>query len=353
MEINKLIRENIRKMQPYSSARSLNGSSDKVLLDANENPFSSLGRYPDPAQMQLRKVLSSGFGIEPENILAGNGSDELIDLLFRAFVEPERSNVIIPQPTYGMYEVLARIQNAEVRKPFLNSDFSLNAQSVLDATDGDSRIVFLCSPNNPSGNEFSAQDVEMVIKNFPGLVVLDQAYADFSSKMPWRNRISEFPNLVVLQTFSKAWGLASLRVGFMFANAEIIDVLMRIKMPYNLNAISAQIVEKQVERVFDVDVWVEKIRQQRELLSQALQKLSIVRKVFPSEANFILVRFSAASAVFNRLLERGVVVRNRSNEVLCNNCLRISVGTAQENSLLVAVLKEFELEYVERVKQEV
>lgn len=352
MNVNELLRKNVRNMAPYSSARSLNSSSEMVLLDANENPFATRGRYPDPSQTALRKALANFYNVDCRNVLAGNGSDELIDLLMRAFTEPRQSNIIIPQPTYGMYEVLANIQNCNIRKVLLNVDFMLDADRILSVTDSSSRIIFICSPNNPSGNEFSVGEIEKVLKSFSGIVVLDQAYADFSSAQPWRNRISEFPNLVVLQTFSKAWGLASLRVGYMFANQDIVDVLMRIKMPYNLNSVTTGLVIEQLQKSYLVQSWIERICLERQLIVDALQNLSIVECVYPSDANFILVKFANSQLVFKRLQQRGIIVRNRSNELLCDNCLRISIGSPNENKLVLAVLKAFEIECLSNNNEE-
>jgi histidinol-phosphate aminotransferase len=342
MNINEIIRPNIRNLKAYSSARSLNMQQDAILLDANENPFSTNGRYPDPNQTELRTELSKYYGIPAASIMPGNGSDELIDLLFRAFTEPGESNIILPDPTYGMYEVSANIQNCEIRKVLLNDDFSLNADTVLAATDTKTRIIFICSPNNPTGNEFDRLEIEKVLKSFNGIVVLDQAYADFSEKTKWRNRINEFSNLAVLQTFSKAWGMAALRVGILFTNPEIINILMRIKLPYNMNELTQKAVIDALKNQSQVLNWLQFIKTERTRLIEVLEDLYMVREVFPTDANYVLARFSDANLAYNKLKEKGIIVRNRSQQSLCENTLRISIGTPEENNILFEELKEID-----------
>lgn len=353
MDVNLLMRENVQNLAPYSSARSLNIGADLVLLDANENPFDVYGRYPDPSQRSLRMALSDYYSVDFDRVLAGNGSDELIDLLFRAFTEPGSSNVVVPQPTYGMYDVASSLQNCNVRKVLLNDDFSLNVDRLLAATDGETKMIFLCSPNNPSGNEFLTVEIEKLLRSFNGLVVIDQAYVDFSSGTLWRNRISEFSNLVVLQTFSKAWGMAALRVGFMFADPQVIDVLVRIKLPYNLNEVTQRLVLERLQNSSVVDFRTKVVKEERSLLRTALQKMKMVNQVYWSEANFVLVKFFNSNLVFNRLIDRGIVVRNRSEEPLCENALRISIGKPTENRLLIRVLEELDAELNQNVKLEV
>jgi histidinol-phosphate aminotransferase len=324
---------------------------DAILLDANENPFSEKGRYPDPNQTELRTELSNYFGIPKASIMPGNGSDELIDLLFRAFTEPSKSNIILPNPTYGIYEVSAKIQNCQIRKVLLNDDFSLNANQLLSATDSNTRIIFICSPNNPTGNEFDQKEVEKVLKSFNGIVVLDQAYADFSEKTKWRNRINEFPNLAVLQTFSKAWGMAALRVGVLFTNPEVINILMRIKLPYNMNELTQEALIDALKDQNRVLNWIKFIKTERARLIKVLEDLYMVKEIFPTDANYVLARFSDANLVYEKLKIKGIIVRNRSNQSLCENTLRISIGTPKENDLLFKALKEIDQEStLERAK---
>lgn len=351
MNINEITRPNIRNLKAYSSARSLNMQKDAILLDANENPFSEKGRYPDPSQTTLREELSKYYGIKKNSIMSGNGSDELIDLLFRAFTEPGKSNIVLPDPTYGMYEVSANIQNCQIRKVLLNDDFALDANQLLAAIDSNSRIIFICSPNNPTGNEFDPQEIEKVIKSFKGIVVLDQAYADFSEKTKWRERINELPNLAVLQTFSKAWGMAALRVGVLFTNPKIINILMRIKLPYNMNELTQQAVIDALKDQNRVQNWIKFIKTERAILIETLSNLFIVKKVFPTDANYVLARFADANLVYEKLKAKGIIVRNRSNQSLCENTLRISIGTPEENNLLFEALNEIDQELtVDRAK---
>ncbi|MFO7862918.1 MAG: histidinol-phosphate transaminase [Salinivirgaceae bacterium] len=341
MDINKLILPRIRNLQPYSSARSEAIDNEAICMDANENPFVASGRYPDPNQTQLRTAIADFYRLPMEQIMAGNGSDEIIDLLLRAFADVETSTVVIPQPTYGMYEVLAKLQNLDVQRVLLEKDFQLNADAVLDATRGATGIIFLCSPNNPSGNVFQVREVEKVLRNFKGIVVLDQAYVEFSDSPAWRNRINEFPNLVVLQTFSKAWGLASARVGLVFANPLVINALLRMKLPYNVNTSSQQAAIAMLQKSAQVRCWVESLKYERERLVERLAQLPIVERVYPSDANFLLVKFIDANETYDFLKKRGIIVRNRSTDVLCENMLRISIGTVAQNNLLIAVLESF------------
>ncbi|PLX15963.1 MAG: histidinol-phosphate transaminase, partial [Salinivirgaceae bacterium] len=255
---------------------------------------------------------------------------------------PGKSNVILPEPTYGMYEVAANVQNCLVKKVLLNNDFSLNAEEVLSATNADTRIIFICSPNNPTGNEFEPEEIEKVLKSFKGIVVLDQAYADFSEKTKWRNRIGEFPNLAVLQTFSKAWGMAALRVGILFTNPEIINILMRIKLPYNMNELTQQAVLDALKDQNRVQNWIQFIKTERAELIEVLKDLYMVKEVFPTDANYVLARFNNAELVYNTLKEKGIIVRNRSQQPLCENTLRISIGTPVENNTLFEELKEID-----------
>lgn len=339
MNIESLIRPNIRNLKPYSSARSLVKQDEQVLMDANENPFAPNGRYPDPNQNELRQALSDFYSIDRNSIMPGNGSDEIIDLLFRAFTEPGESNVIIPQPTYGMYEVAANIQNCKVVKVDLNKSFQPNSAAILSSIDKYSKMIFLCSPNNPTGNLLDEKAIEQILKNFKGLVIIDQAYVEFSDARPWRTRINEFPNLVVLQTFSKAWGMAGIRGGLMFSNPEIIQWLMRIKLPYNINELTQQKMTQALNQVPKMKNWVKVILEERAKLEEALQNIEDVLEIYPSDANYLLVKFKDANRTYNQLKQRGIIVRNRSNLTGCENTLRISVGSPMENRLLLKALQ--------------
>ncbi len=342
MNIQSLIRSNIRNMKPYSSARSQANVLDNLLLDANENPFSEMGRYPDPLQSEVKLALAKFYKIDVSSIMPGNGSDELIDLVLRAFVEPGEDNVLTLNPSYGMYEVGARVQNAQIRPVSTNEKFQIDIQSIKSATDRNSKVIFLCSPNNPTGNLLNEKDTEEILSFFPGIVVIDQAYVDFSDSEPWRNRISEFSNLVVLQTFSKAWGMAAIRAGVLFGNPDIIDILTKIKLPYNMNELTQQKLLQVLENTNQVSNWIQKIKDERSFLQSSLAQLSMVEKVFPSEANYLLVRFKNANAIYNQLREKNIVVRNRSNQHLCENTLRITIGRPDQNRLLLSELEKIE-----------
>lgn len=340
-----LVRPNIRTLKPYRSARDEAelpvGTTDAIFLDANENSLggpgvAALSRYPDPHQQALKTDLAAQRGLDPAQIFLGNGSDEAIDLLLRAFCEPGRDNVVLLPPTYGMYAVLANIHGVEIRKAPLRPDFSPDAAAVYATTDGLSKLLFLCSPNNPTGNCLPEAFILDMLANFPGLVVVDEAYADFSGKTSWAGRLREFPNLVVLQTFSKAWGLAGLRVGMAFANPLIIDVLNKIKYPYNLNLPAIQQAQEALQNEAVVRENVAVLLAERARLAAALSGLACVQKVFPSDANFLLVQTTDADAIYRYLCQNGIVVRNRSRELHCENCLRITVGTPEQNDRLLA-----------------
>lgn len=351
MNIDTLVRPNIRKLQPYSSARSLVKQEQQVLMDANENPFGTLGRYPDPNQTELRTALANYYNLTNDWILPGNGSDELIDLLFRVFTEPGESNVVIPQPTYGMYEVAANIQGCTVKKVMLDDNFQPEAEAILEATDEQTKMIFLCSPNNPTGNLLNPEHIEIILNNFNGLVIIDQAYLEFSQSEPWRKRIDEFSNLVVLQTFSKAWGMAGIRGGLAFANPEIIQWLMRIKLPYNLNQLTQQQMIKALKMKSVMQEWVSLIVKEQKVMTEHLQKLNEVVKVYPSDANYLLVKFNDAEVIYQNLKERGIIVRNRSTLPGCENTLRISIGTPRENSLLLKTLQKLNATRAQSIEQ--
>ena len=342
-DISLLLRNNIRKLIPYSSARDELSGVAKVFLDANENSLGSpipeqYNRYPDPHQKMIKELLSGIKGVPRKNIFLGNGSDECIDLLYRAFCNPGKDNTIISPPTYGMYEVSAEINDVEVRKAILAADFQPDLEKMAALADENTKIIWLCSPNNPTGNAFDHQAIEMVLNNFDGLVVIDEAYVNFSRQQSFIRELTEYPNLVVLQTMSKAWGLAGLRVGMAFAGEPIIEVMNRIKPPYNIGQPTQDLLLKALKETASVNERIQEIVTMRELLAADLDKLPIVRKVYPSDANFLLVKIDNAKAVYESLLTRGIVVRDRSRIVLCNDCLRITVGKKTENEELLKAL---------------
>ncbi|MCK9638871.1 MAG: histidinol-phosphate transaminase [Prolixibacteraceae bacterium] len=336
-----IIRENIKSLKPYSSARDEYTGEASVFLDANENPFNApYNRYPDPRQLALKNQLGQIKKISSDHIFLGNGSDEPIDLLFRAFCEPGADNVVAISPTYGMYRVAADINNIAYREVLLEEDFSLNADRILTATDSATKLVFLCSPNNPTGNALNQAEVLKIIRNFNGLVVLDEAYIDFCPEKTLLSNLDQYPNLVILQTLSKAWGLAAIRLGMAFASPEIIAILSKIKYPYNINLLTQEKAAKMLLSEEQKDKWVETILQQKILLANELVKLPIVLKLYPSDANFILVKTTSAKTIYQMLVERQIIVRDRSKVALCGEALRITVGTADENRILINALKE-------------
>ncbi|MCK9413598.1 MAG: histidinol-phosphate transaminase [Prolixibacteraceae bacterium] len=339
--LQNITRKNIRSLQPYSSARDEYTGEASVFLDANENPFNApYNRYPDPRQVALKNQLGKIKKISPDRIFLGNGSDEPIDLLFRAFCEPGTDNVVAISPTYGMYRVAADINNIAYREVLLEEDFSLNADKILEATDSATKLIFLCSPNNPTGNALNQMEVLKIISNFNGLVVLDEAYIDFCPEKTLLANLEQYPNLVILQTLSKAWGLAAIRLGMAFASPEIIAILSKIKYPYNINLLTQEKALKMLQLEEQKVKWVENILQQKDILAKELIKLPIVLKLFPSDANFILVKTVAAKKIYQELVERQIIVRDRSKVALCGESLRITVGTAAENELLIKALKE-------------
>lgn len=339
--IQNLVRKNIFKMKPYSSARDefKEFETNLIFLDANENPFSNgYNRYPDPQQKQLKTILAKKKNVTPNQILLGNGSDEVLDLLFRAFCEPNQDNIITLPPTYGMYDVLADLNAIENREVLLTNNFEPNVDEILNAVSENTKIIFLCSPNNPTGNSFSDESVLKIIKNFDGLVVIDEAYVDFSSKESWLSELNEFPNLVITQTLSKAYGLAGLRIGIAYASEEIISILNKIKPPYNLNTASQEIALKKLTQN-TLTAQVKKIVSERESIIKSLQSIKFIKQIFPSDANFILVKVDDATLRYNQLIHAGIVIRNRSNQPLCENCIRITIGTKEENNQLITTLK--------------
>jgi histidinol-phosphate aminotransferase len=345
-QLQNLLRENIKKLVPYSSARDeFKGEAD-VYLDANENSYGSpltkwYNRYPDPLQKRIKAQLQNIKGIAADHIFLGNGSDECIDILYRAFCNPGRDNVIICPPTYGMYEVSANINDVELRTAPLLPDFELNLAHLETLVDANTKIIWLCSPNNPTGNSLNRADIEAVLNNFKGVVVIDEAYINFSRHRSFIQELKDYPNLVVMQTLSKAWGLAALRVGMAFASVEIIEVMNKIKPPYNISQASQELVIKALEEIGQVNDMIKEIVKQRALLQTALLKIPVVEKIYPSDANFLLVKVTQAKAMYDYLLEKGVVVRDRSKVPLCEGCLRITIGTEKENELLLNSLQHF------------
>ena len=337
--IQDLIRKNIKALSPYSSARDEFTQVADIYLDANENPYqNNLNRYPDPYQIEVKKLLSEWKDVPTSKMLLGNGSDEVLDLIFRAFCEPKEDNVILLPPTYGMYDVLAKINNIDTFEVGLNDDFSPDVSSIINIQNDYSKVLFVCSPNNPTANIFNISKVEKLLNGFNGIVVIDEAYIDFAEAESWINRLDEFPNLIVTQTFSKALGHAGIRLGVAYASEEIIDVLNKIKPPYNVNELTQQkAIEVLTEAKFTKQI--ELIKQEREKLTTCLKELRFVDKIYPSDANFILIKVSNADKIYNQLLEKGIVVRNRSTQYKCENTLRLSIGTPDENVKLVEVLK--------------
>ncbi|MFT5736337.1 MAG: histidinol-phosphate aminotransferase [Maribacter sp.] len=340
--LENITRENVKGLSPYSSARDeyISDGSKMVFLDANENPFENgVNRYPDPKQRSLKSILAKQKGVKEENILLGNGSDEVLDLLFRAFCEPRMDNVITLPPTYGMYQVLSGINTIENRTVLLDTDFQPNVNEILNTMDTNSKMLFICSPNNPSGNSISSQKIKILLENFKGLVVVDEAYIDFSSEQSWVSKLSKYPNLVIIQTLSKAYGMAGIRLGIGIASEQIIAVLNKIKPPYNVNELTQQNAMERVSNEKSVQEEVATILGERKLLMEALSEISFISKMYPSDANFILAKVDDASERYNQLLEEGIVVRNRTTQPLCENTLRFTVGTPEENTLLITALK--------------
>lgn len=343
VDIIGLVRENVKGLSPYSSARDeyVSDGSKMVFLDANENPFENgVNRYPDPQQRSLKEVLAKQKGVNASNILFGNGSDEVLDLIFRAFCEPKKDNVITLPPTYGMYKVLSGINDIENREVLLTSDFEPDVDAILNTVDSNSKLLFLCSPNNPTANSFNSDSVQKLLNTFKGIVVIDEAYIDFSDEESWISKLSAFNNLIVTQTLSKAYGMAGIRLGVCYASDEIVSVLNKIKPPYNVNELTQK---RALDRILDIDrvnSEVSDILIERKLLSKALLQLKFIVKVYESDANFILAKVDDATERYHQLLKKGVVVRNRTTQPLCENTLRFTVGTKSENQRLIEVLKD-------------
>jgi histidinol-phosphate aminotransferase len=345
--LENIIRKNIRDLIPYSSARSEFEGKDQIFLDANENSLGSVldenfHRYPDPLQKELKQKISLIKDVSVENIFIGNGSDEAIDLLIRAFCEPSADNILVFPPTYGMYEVCAAINNVAVKKVSLTSQFQLNIDETENAIDAYTKLIFICSPNNPTGNLLTAADIGSLLHNFNGIVVIDEAYIDFAGTGSWAKKLAAYPNLVILQTLSKAWGLAALRIGTLFASHEIISVLNKKKPPYNISGIAQQLALQALDNKECRDEKISIIISERKRLQQALPEFDLIREVYASDANFLLVKVNDALGVYNYLLSKNIVVRNRSNQPLCENCVRITVGTPEENNALLEALNIYQ-----------
>ncbi|MEP6786880.1 MAG: histidinol-phosphate transaminase [Acidobacteriota bacterium] len=346
-DLQSLVRGNIRKLKPYSSARSEFAGAAEVFLDANENAFGSpagfgYNRYPDPLQTELKMRLAAIKGVDSSQIFVGNGSDEAIDLLFRIFCEPGRDGVIICPPTYGMYRVSADINDVPVREVRLTDEFQLDVPAILTGINSQTKLIFICSPNNPTGNLMRRESVIEIARNFNGIVVVDEAYIDFAAAPSLIRELENLPNLVVLQTFSKAWGMAGLRVGLAFASPQIIDLMNRVKPPYNVSGIAQRAVVDAFDARENVEQWIEAALRQRPVLAESLGNLDFVETIYPSDANFILIKMTGANDVYRFLLEEKVVVRNRSNVELCAGCLRVTIGTAAENERLIESLRKYE-----------
>ena len=340
--ITNLIRENIKSITPYSSARDeyKDATSDKmVFLDANENPFENgVNRYPDPQQNSVKDLLSAIKNVSKKHILLGNGSDEVLDLIFRAFCEPKEDNIITLPPTYGMYSVLANINNIENRKVLLTQDFQPKVDEILAKVDAKSKILFLCSPNNPSGNSFTSKKIEELLQKFNGLVVIDEAYIDFSEEKSWLEKLTAFPNLIITQTLSKAYGLAGIRLGVCYASAQIIAVLNNIKPPYNVNELTQQKAIERLQKVEEVQEEIGKIKAERNQLIVCLKEIDFIKEIYPTDCNFVLVKVDDATKRYNQLVAKGIVVRNRTTQPLCENTLRFTIGTNLENEKLIKEL---------------
>lgn len=353
-DLNKIVRENIKNLVPYSSARDEYKGKCGIFLDANENSFGSplgidiegqelsLNRYPDPLQLDVKEKINKIKGLPIENIFLGNGSDEAIDILFRAFCNPGKDNAITCPPTYGMYEVSANINDVEVNKvPLIEETFQLDTDAILKSINEYTKLIFICSPNNPTGTAVALADVKKILENFNGLVVIDEAYINFASYPSFIPELLNYPNLIILQTLSKAWGMAGLRVGMAFASEAIIDIFNRVKPPYNINVVSQKMVLGALDNIAQVNDWTKAIVYERKVLVQEIKKLPFVLKIYPSDTNFILVKTTTAKEIYNYLIKNEIVIRDRSNVELCDGCLRITVGTKQENESILKVLSEY------------
>jgi len=344
-DLNSLLRDNIKRLVPYSTARDEFKGEASVFLDANENSFGSplpvnYNRYPDPMQWKVKYKLADIKGVPPQNIFLGNGSDEVIDVLYRSFCRPGIDNVVLFPPTYGMYEVSANINDVIVRKVSLTPDYQIDMAALQEAVDERTKLIFICSPNNPTGNSIERSDIEMILNNFDGIVVVDEAYINFARQKTFISELTEYPNLVVMQTLSKAWGLAALRVGMAFAGEDIINVLNKVKPPYNINQAAQDLVLEALDNINQVNEWIRETVIERDKLAAGLIGLPQVLEVYPSDANFLLTKTTDAKGIYNHLVEKGIIVRDRSKVELCNGCLRITVGTPEENTVLLETIAQ-------------
>ena len=341
--LQELTRPNIWSLAAYSSARNeYAGKTAHVFLDANENPYHSpLNRYPDPLQEELKQALSKVKGVPAENIFLGNGSDEAIDLPYRCFCRPGIDNVVAIEPTYGMYRVCADINDIEYRPVLLDEHFNMSADKLLAACDANTKLIWICSPNNPTGNSLDYEEITKVVEQFDGIVIVDEAYSDFSRQKTLRSRLLDYPNLIVLNTMSKAWGCAAIRLGMAFASKEIIALFNKVKYPYNVNLLTQQKGLDILQEKFDVEEWISMLLQERGRLMSAFKLLPICKEVYPSDANFFLARMTDAQAIYDYLIDKGIVVRNRTRIQLCQDCLRITIGTRSENSELLGALRQY------------
>ncbi|WDF53402.1 histidinol-phosphate transaminase [Mucilaginibacter sp. KACC 22063] len=346
-DLQNILRPNIKTLKPYSSARDEFQGEASVYLDANENAFGSpleqqYNRYPDPLQFQVKKRLSEIKGVPPRNIFLGNGSDEAIDILFRSFCNPGTDNVILVPPTYGMYEVSANINDIEIKRVPLTAEYQLNLEGIAEAIDDRTKLIFVCSPNNPTGNSINREDIETLLANFKGLVVVDEAYINFSRQKSFIQELTEYANLVVLQTLSKAWGLAGLRIGMAFASEEIIEVMNRVKPPYNINEASQQLALQALQNIDQVNNWIKETLSERDKLVLQLKNFDFVLDIYPSDANFILVKTTDPRGIYNYLVSNGIIVRDRSKVELCEGAVRITIGTPAENQKLLETLQTYQ-----------
>ncbi|MBO4529025.1 MAG: histidinol-phosphate transaminase [Paludibacteraceae bacterium] len=340
-DLMKTIRPNIWKLKPYSCARDEFKGEASVYLDANENPYNNpFNRYPDPLQLKVKEAIKKVKGVSVKNIFLGNGSDEAIDLVYRIFCEPKEDNVVAIAPTYGMYGVCANINNVEYRSVNLNDNFDFTAKELLEKADEKTRVIWLCSPNNPTGNTLNSKEIETLLTQFSGIVVIDEAYIDFSSQPSWSKKLKSYPNLIVLQTLSKAWASAGIRMGMAFASESIIALFNKVKYPYNINILTQKEALGILSNKSEVDLWVKTLLEEREKMTKELQKLKITEKIYPTDANFVLVKVADANKTYNHLVSKGIIVRNRNTVVLCSNCLRITIGTPEENETLLNELKK-------------
>jgi histidinol-phosphate aminotransferase len=351
MKLENLVRENIKRLTPYSSARKEFSGEANIFLDANENSFGSplptnYHRYPDPLQLEIKKIVADWNAVKTSEIFIGNGSDEAIDLLFRIFCEPKTDNILICPPTYGMYEVSAEINDVEIKRANLTADFQLDFAEIKRQIDEKTKLIFFCSPNNPTGNSLNRTEILEFAKTFNGIVVVDEAYIHFSSKKSFVSEINNVPNLVVMQTFSKAWGLAGLRVGLAFANEAIIRLFNNVKPPYNVSQIAQEAVFEALKNKEKVEKTIETIIAERKKLVENLKELQIVSKIYPTDANFILVKMIDANSIYKFLLDETIVVRNRNSVELCEGCLRITIGTKEENAKLLQALRKYEKSFI-------